>query len=196
MILGIPAVSDVRDLVAAKDAELASIYKQYLAFKSQWDAKDAAASGKWLSDYQALKARYNAARALAQKAITSASQSSLPSAFDITPAGDEYYGILDALKIVGEPTKSAVGDVYSRLIAAGAPKTNYVVPQPLPGTDFDLNLYQATGNVLEAIDPGLVGKQGTSTLEKIVIGASIIGAIGTIGFTLAEINALIPRRRR
>jgi hypothetical protein len=195
MILGLESVSELRDLVKAKDVELAAIYKNFLAYEPTWRAKDLAAAKAWVTDFQALKTRYNAARAKAQETIAGTSYP------DITPAQSEFNDVISALKIPALPgapleiPRSAVGDLYARLKNAGAPMQAYVVPQPVPGTDIDSGIYQWTGKVLEFIDPKLVGKEGVSNLEKLVIAATLVSALGTIGFALAQVNALMPRRR-
>ena len=68
--LGQHTASELADLLKAKDGDLASLEKAYRAFDAQWMREDKNADDAWLTDYNALKARYAKARADAAATVS------------------------------------------------------------------------------------------------------------------------------
>lgn len=191
-IVGQHTVTELRDLLAAKDLEVSALGKAYQSYKSQWDLKDAAASAKFDTDYKKLRDRYFIARKDAIKRISKADNSSI-SPFVIT-AEDEWQDVLKSLKAAGDPGPTTIGDsmeLYGRLANVGGPNPlpNGEI-QPEYGSDFDLNTFNKAGDILEQIDPALVNKKGLSFIEKLAIGTVVVAGVGAAAELVLTLHTL------
>jgi hypothetical protein len=133
--LGQPTVSELSDLLKAKDYEIGRIWQSYSAMKDAWWGRDQAAMSDWVSDWNGLNARYDKAKSIAKWTIW---MTTVPS---ITPCPNEWQAILQAVK--QDKTKISKGDLqdlYNRLQAAGAVVTFPRTPQPAKGSDVDLEV--------------------------------------------------------
>jgi len=174
VILGQYSVADLRDLVKAKDADMAALGNVQASFGPTWQAHDPVGWSDWKKDYDALAHKYAGGRGNAD--VVFAAQKINPASEDVTPANDAYMLIIRILQPVeGTTTKGDKMDLFNRIVAEGGKVSDYQVPQPV-AKDWDLVVYQATGKALAQVDPGLVGKKGLSTFEKVSIALGVAGA--------------------
>lgn len=123
-------ITELQDLIAAKDVEMAAI-----------DARvnEAKPDQKLVDDWHALQAKYGAARTAALAAIASSTRSWWPDSMTTTSAtNDAWKQIISALQPVPMTvTPGDKQDIGNRLIAKGW-KPTYKVPQPrqTPGDKF------------------------------------------------------------
>lgn len=148
-VAGVPSVAELRDLVAAKDFEMAAMTKSYADWSPAWVAKDPAGYIDYTNDWDALQKRYASARHMADNDFSGVGTVIASAALDETqiPAADGWNAILSALK--RDPTTISKGDLqdlYNRIVASGAPSPDFTgMPQPKKGSDADLNLLNDLG---------------------------------------------------
>ena len=89
------SISDLKALIAAKDAEVGVVDGDYQRLNNpSWKASPEGL--KWRRDWSAFRDNYNGARDEAEKAITAATASFMPDA--INPADREYARIVQAVQ--------------------------------------------------------------------------------------------------
>lgn len=142
---GSHSIADLKQLVAAQDYTFSQIDAQVPKLLVPPLVLDSRVVD-WMTDYQALKARYATARAKAETAI---------SAWSIQPdtvrtAENEYQGILQSLdSSLANPQlagyqKGDLQDLYNRMAEIGAHPQFPNMPQPDPKQDFDTQFIQQT----------------------------------------------------
>ena len=129
-------VGELEDLIAAKDVNLQQDQTAFDGLSSAWQLADGTAEGLWLAQWQALNARYQTARAAAERLITADAIESLgiTSAQIARDATSEYNAILTALNPAYASNTAAVGslvDLDGRLRDAAA-SLNRPLPPPSP----------------------------------------------------------------
>lgn len=166
-ILGDHTSSEVRDLLAAKDVEIAELEAAIASFGPTWAEGDIDAVHAWDDDFAALKVRYQAARDRAQRKLN---YKDPILSDDWTPAEGEWNAILDALrKEDGKVSPGDHMDLVYRISDAGA-KLSYKVPQPV-ANDADLRAFLRADAIKKELDA--VSQIAGSNLGLIGIGAGI-----------------------
>jgi hypothetical protein len=196
------SIAELIDLVAAKDVTIANIDKLLAEVESR-----PLDLGDIVSRVNALHARYQAARANAESAITMARLNFL-TPNTMLAADAEYKAILAACNPKWEshswsPGDGSIEDINDTLMKMGATgATASPIPQPRSGTDFDLNQYhtasaittmaegaaKGAGNLLGQGASGLLGRLDWSTIAKI----AIIAGVGIV--VLPKILAIGPAK--
>ena len=175
---GLYTIAELKDLIAAKDVEVAVLDKDGAAFMPSWQQNDPIAADNWATDFAALKSDYQAKRSFAQSEISTSAWTPLPA--NTIPADPAYRAILASLNSLWESHgigPGSLSDLRSRLTAAGGKASVYTVPQPKAGSDADLNTYKAADTTLKAIAaPG-----GISLTTWAAIGAVSLVGIAAIG---------------
>jgi hypothetical protein len=142
---GSHTIADLKQLVAAQDYTFAQVNAQLPKLLMPPLVLDARVAD-WVSDWAALKNRYNAARIKAQSAIDS--WSIQPDS--IRTAEDEYKGILASLdSSLANPQlngyqKGDLQDMVNRMSDIGAHPQFPNMPQPDPKQDFDQQFIETT----------------------------------------------------
>ena len=157
--------AELRDLLAAKDAEMGSIEKAFHAFDPTWMRDDRNADILWLRDFNALKARYAKARASAVSKL-SGDDVMDPLPENLIVADTDYRAVLSALQArSGVTAPTDLQGLWGRLQTAqnasqakrGLPPKPLVedpVPQPRGDSDATLNWYKSLDRALPDV-PGL-----------------------------------------
>ena len=172
-ILGQHSATETKDLLKAKDGEMADLAKAFSSFGPKWQAADPKAYSAWLSDYNALKAAYSLSSAEAKAQIALAEMTPFISD-DNLPTETGYQAIISSLqKTPGAVSPGDFQDVFDRiqasLVSQGLPQ--YVespVAQPTKGSDTDLNTLQAANAVINKLP-------SASTMNKGVVIAVCAG---------------------
>lgn len=149
-LLGNPTLAELDDLIAAKDATIVATTQTSKPTLATWHEKDPAASDSWATEWDALRARYNAARALRVHAAGSLAMppeviwgrvmQSIRQAWD--PAGSLTQAVSES---AGD-----LQDLVRRLSAQGAAPDFSNVPQPV-ASDPALKLFQAADVVVRSL---------------------------------------------
>jgi len=170
--LGQYTIADLRDLIAAKDAEMKAIAASFAAFKSTWESADPSAAKAWEEDWLALAQRYIAARESAEIVLAASHLNPVPES--LSPAQEAYIAILRALQAQDRVTSPGdATDLAGRLVDAGA-ALHYEVPQPL-AQDWDLTAIRATDKAVDYAKG--VAKKVADTLPTVGIA---VGALGLL----------------
>ena len=189
-LLGDPSLSDVQQLVAAKDYEIGQLMAHYAA-ASDWAKSDQAAFNDWGTDAGALQQRYLAAKNIVN--TLAAAQSSLVPASYAT-ATNAWNAVLDAVHHNPEQ-KGDLTDLDRRLKVATGTDTDYSKnPQPDKAMDADLH---------NTIDPAITAaKDAVDSVEKKVadtvkneipwtkiglIGGGVLLAVVAVGVAVNKI---------
>lgn len=205
-VLNAPTTQELHDLIAAKDAEMASLEKTYGAFAPTWVAKDSAAFVDWTEDWDALKKRYAAARDQAMVVITPGVISTwtlnATDQWDLVVRAlvqnysgwDSMHGGLRGV-FAPDPSftqqKGDLADLAARIQAAGAVTTPYTVPQPQKGSDADLN---AMNTLAKLPIPGEAGFPWWvyATLGTVAAAALVIAFTPILGPAARAVEAHDP----
>lgn len=141
MINGQYSVAELKDLIAAKDFDLAQLGQHYADYSPTWVTQDSTSYVAWTNDWNALQSRYASTRSSAETTITEAAFIVEPDS--LIPADAEYKAVLAAVNPSWAQNTNApgsLGDLDLRLTkASGAPTDYSGQPQPTPGSDADLN---------------------------------------------------------
>lgn len=138
-ILGHQTISELKDLINAKDTNLAQVQKAYDEYASTWTAKDSVAASQWASEWANLKNQYAQARAKAETSFTSAALT--PIADKNIPAQDSWDAVIHSLQLIpGTVSKGDLVELVGRLNDAGK-QFAMPTPQPRRGEDTDLDAY-------------------------------------------------------
>lgn len=146
-------ISDLVELLKAKDDEFTALDRDSSAYYVAWHLKDPAAAMAWTSDYKKLKSDYVAAKAIAQDAIDKAHGKG--ALFQLTPdsintTGDSPYKVvlqsLNPNYLAHDASSDRIFQLRRRLAAGGATMTPYSVRQPIP----DLEGPHTVGDALKA----------------------------------------------
>jgi hypothetical protein len=185
-VVGYHTVAELQDLVASYDAILRNVARRL------GEVSDSPDKESFLTAYNTLTARYNAARAAAQVAIDDAVNAWRPA--DMIVAEEEWNNLLSAVnprwkEYTWSPGDGSIQDLYSRVIDAGATGAyDEPIPQPRPGTDVDLNTLQATTQATQAIEG--VGHRAASLFDtKHLIAYGLLGGAFVI-FVLPRLMLL------
>jgi hypothetical protein len=183
LVMNMYTIAELKDLIAAKDAEVKHLADTASIFLPKWRSKDVTAAGVWESDYNVFSGKYKAARKTAQDTIDGAS-SLIPESMN--PADDEYRGLLSAMNPMWTQNTwgpGSIEDLSDRITKAGAVQKPYTVPQPRKGTDFDLNTMNSLPDVTKI--PGVAWDFFKE--HKV-----ILVAIGFVVVAILVIPPLIP----
>lgn len=186
MIAGLHSVTELKDLLKAKDSEMSDMAKAVADFGDTWKANDQEAYNSWMSQYDTLKSSYSRASVLAKAEIFAGSITPFVSD-DNLPAETGYQQIISSLQQTpGVVSNGDFQDLFTRIQAARTVSglQQYVetpITQPSKGSDTDLNLLQAADKAQKQIDKAVPSKSKTG----IVIA---VAGIGVIGFALMQIN--------
>lgn len=157
MILGQHSITEVKDLLKAKDSELADMQKAFVSFGPTWSKSDAATFSAWSKDYDSLKNRYAIASTEAKAEIVAGEMVPLLSDDNI-PSETGYQAVIHSLQPVpGTVTTGDLQDLFTRIQAAqvNAGQQAYKetpVQQPTKGSDTDLNVLNAATAAQKAIE--------------------------------------------
>jgi len=169
------SIAELRDLIKAKDYTLDQLGKAYKAFEPSWVTKDSSAQQDWLADWKALLFRYDGAHAKAEAAIFAAK--AVPLDDRLIPAQIQWDAVLRSIRknwdghTGGELVKGDLQDLNNRLQSAQSKPIDYSnMPQPVIGSDADLNLFQAADVTI---------KKGFPTAAYVAL--ALLGSIG-IGY--------------
>ena len=154
MFLGQYTIAELKDLLKAKDFEVQKVQSAYDNFKGQWSSSDPDTASAWLNDWNALLARYNAAKQNANIEISLVTFSPVPD--NVNPADAEYQAVLRSLQQTeGTVSPGDLQDLFSRVSAALAaanqkPISEVGLPQPAASSDFDENTLKAADATIKA----------------------------------------------
>jgi hypothetical protein len=173
-LLGDWSLAELQELLAAKDKEFQVLDSAYAnTSANQWSNPQVQAD--WVSDWMALKNRYNQAKSTALNVISVANSNFLAPPLTMTTAEPYYTNVLRAIKQNPNTiTKGDLDDVHNRLNSI-KPIPAYTVPQPSKANDFATTVSQA----LAPFDP-IGDAHARDNWKKdlaIGIGASLIGGI-------------------
>jgi hypothetical protein len=152
---GLYTIAELKDLLNAKDSDMANLSTMANQFFATWQKQNPNAANAWHNDWQALIGRYASAKSSAQ--TIASSNYFLPD--NMTPADGPYRDVLTALNPAWQTNGSAPGslsDLSQRIALAGA-STAGLAPTPQPGqkSDVDLNTFnkvnQATPYIPAAV---------------------------------------------
>jgi len=173
---GLYSISDLKAIIAAKDYQLAQLAAHGATAAATWGLQDIAAYKDWQSDYGALSTRYIAAKDSAKLALAAAALNFLMPE-DADGSGDPGFRAIMAAIHHDPEQKGDLTDLDRRLqLATGTPTDYSNNPQPKLGSDFDLNLYKATGKALDDL-----GLPKTPAVPGGLLPALPWGKIGLIG---------------
>jgi len=186
------SVSDLLDIVAAKDAAMINLANRVMEiFK-----KPEYTSSGTKDAYNALVKRYGQARDRAQKVIDKARSILHPTPLVFTDATDEYGRLLDSLNPHWRENKWAAGDwsyedVANRLNALGTTGKNDIdTPQPM--TIDSLQIANAAAHVVDEAAKGLK-RTGQSTVQYLAntagkaLGSAAKGAGEGLGISTTNV---------
>jgi hypothetical protein len=178
--LGSNTVAELRDWVDALEYEFNQIHAAFLVTGPKWQAEDPVTYADWRRDYDALRLRYAKAHTLAVARLKNAASDVLPET--MASADTEWNALNRAIRAVdGMQTKGDVQEVHNRLVTWHGPIDFSRMPQPRPGTDFDLNTYKAADTTLREGEKAIAaaGKAlEMSTSTKLMIAAgSVLGLV-------------------
>jgi hypothetical protein len=199
-VWGENSVGELHDLMIAKDQEMAALESAWRAYDSAWMGYDAPTDNAWIADFNALKARYGAARDRAnQKIAVAAATPGQPDSQ--IPAGPEYKALLAAVqKTSGVTAPGDLQDLWNRLqnamtthaLATGQKPPMIQEPhiwQPVKGGDADLNAIQSNRGALSLLAssvglppiPPAGPPKKTSTTKLLALGGALtLGLIAAI----------------
>lgn len=194
-VLGAPSMTELQDLIAAKDADIANV--KNTGASATWS--DPIAQEDWNRDFSALESRYDTARTEAALGISAATASlnTSPLTFipatlapattlSMVPAGALYDNVVRALQQTAGVTST--GDLVDLATRVPGGVAGIAIPQPGSGTDFDLNVMQAADSTIKnVIQPvGAALKTGAEIgLGTITVAAGI--ALGVfVAFELSR----------
>jgi hypothetical protein len=172
-------ISDLVELLKAKDDEFTALDKDSGAFLPTWRSSSAAAASAWTGDYQKLKSDYAAAKTIAQDAIDAAHGKG--ALFQLTPdsintTGDSPYKLvlqsLNPAWAAHSQDSDRIFQLRHRLSAAGATMTQYFVRQPIK----DLESPHLVGDVLKA-PLAEAAKTAKYTVWAILAGVFVLGVV-------------------
>jgi hypothetical protein len=154
-LFGNPTFDELDELIAAKDATIQAITKESLRVLPEWRASAPATAQAWATEWDALRSRYNAARALRTKTTSLA-----------LPPEVIWHRVMHSIRAAwdetGSVTQSApesrgdLQDLSRRLGAVGGKPDFGQVPQPV-ATDPALELFKAADVLTRLALPSLSG---------------------------------------
>jgi len=192
-------VAELQDLVAAKDVQVANLATQLAEVQGMRVPFDL--SGVQ-GQYDALKARYDAARADAQKAIDAAAWSwSVPNS--LLPADAQYKGLLTALNPKWQqntwaPGDGSIEDISQTLKSMGATgKGDKPTPQPRASSDASLGVLKTSSGILDVAEGaaeglGALTGKAASGLAKNIDMSTVIKLGLVVGIGLLVVPRLLP----
>jgi len=159
-ITGSYSIAEGKDLLAAKDKDMAELARQSPPMLAAWRQKDAAGAGAWDRDYASLKSRYAKARDTLSSAISKAKFIPVPDNLITADWADSAYkGLLTAINPSWTAHKNAPGSIGDLMVRLGQGSKmvmeKYDVPQPSASSDASLQVLQHTPAVEKVIDPGI-----------------------------------------
>jgi hypothetical protein len=182
-VLGAHSVAELGELLAAKDYEQNQIEAAFAALDKSKIPADVLAD--WIRDWTALKARYQAARFLAQSKIA-ATAGNLILGPSLTDAELEWQGVLHALTLTtGHYVKGDVQDLYIRVRALGAHVDESHVPQPTVSADADAVAFKQLDAIAKVIE-STVDKAVESDTAKIVTAAVVVLGLGVLVYAFKK----------
>jgi hypothetical protein len=149
-ILGYHSVAELKDLVAAKDADIRNLARRLTEVSEKLDL------ATFTPAYNTLITRYGNARAKAQKAIDDAVGAWRP--LNLISAETEWNDLLSSLnprwkEYTWSSNDGSIEDLYDKVIKAGSTgATDEPTPQPQSGSDIDFNALTATTHATQALE--------------------------------------------
>ncbi len=165
-------LSDVRDLIRAKDYLFSEMQKSFDAVPLE-----AFDRSKWDSEFQSMVGKYKAARTIAQLKIGTLNgfipgSTILPEMF---PAPDDWDRILTIIA----PSQ----ELYIRLLKMGAHIDDTKTPQPSLSADLDIQFYKGSGAIIKAGEGAAkdLAKQGAAVRDSVFTRTNVtIGIVGVV----------------
>lgn len=153
MIAGQHTVAELRELLAAKDFDIAAVQDVANAALGPWHTTNPGEATAWGIDWAKLLARYGIAKGDAELAIAAAAIAVL-TPDNLIPAESPWRAVLHALTPTpGVLTPDSFQGLVMRLQGwLGHPLDFTGQPQPT-STDADLVAFQATDSALKALPP-------------------------------------------
>jgi hypothetical protein len=193
-IFGQHTVSELRELLKAKETQINDVQAAFDAFSPQWKKQDQPSWSAWSVDWNNFGQRFMSARAKANLVLLRP----LSGVADTTiPAESEYQGILRALTAKeGTFTDTDFQGLHNRLVAAQKKPIDFSnTPQPTAG-DADLQLRNALAPVdviaqaKNALNNPTTGKPSAL---KIALGVAIASALGYTAYEASKpIRKFLP----
>jgi hypothetical protein len=175
-IAGVPTIAEVKELIAAKDAAISQLGLAYAQYLPQWLAKSSGLAGQdalaWKSDFDALAARYAAART---SVLSDAAVYSPLGAFDsVKPDPGGWDSIMAAVRQAWPAATETKGDLQEldrRLEAAGKVPA-YNIPQPTVDNDADLRMFKAADVAAKGLE-----KLGGQSTNVALVALVVVGGV-------------------
>ena len=192
-ILGQHSVTELKDLLKAKDSNLADMAKAASSFGPKWKVSDPSSYSAWMSDYNLLKAGYSLAAIEAKAEILGGEMTPFVSDDNI-PAETGYQAVISSLqKTPGVVSTGDFQDLFSRIQTAQkqagqAPYKESPTPQPTKGSDTDLNTMNAATDALNSLPTG-VPKSPNDVKRDLGILTALIG-ICAVGFAVVQVQTI------
>lgn len=201
-VAGSHSVAELEDLLAAQQYSIDQTKDAFNSHSQELSRGDQAVYQKWIADFKALQARWEPARAKAQKVIderraivNSDDWFALPST--LATAEDEYKALLKAVQQSYPELRTSPGDLVDlagrltrMLQAIGAPKIDFSeTPQPRKDTDADLNLFKSVNTVTDSIEKAASALK-PSTKMLVILGLSVGAGL----LILPKLLAFTPAR--
>ena len=146
----------------------------------KWKSADAAGWSAWLRDWNAFRAKWDKAAAVAQAAVEDAKNSLR--GWDWITAEDEYQGALQAFQNGTTPSPGGFDDLYRRWVqAAKAPAPQLKVSlDPNAAPDAMLITYQSADQAIKAVENAAAAIKDPASfgLVSALVGAAV--AVGVI----------------
>lgn len=168
-VAGSHTIAELKDLLAAHQYSIDQTEGAFNAKSFELSRSiNPAVYGAWLSDWRSLRARWDAARALAESAIST--WHVLPD--NLSPSETEYRALAQAVQQswpIPHTSQGDLVDLVGRLKDMGAVATFENMPQPSAGSDADLEVFKAANAVADAAKP---------TNKKMIyalVGAAVAG---------------------
>ena len=158
------SIGELQDLIAAKTANTSGDVNAYQKLSAAWQASDAASAAKWLSDWQAMIAKFNGAVSDANSAISLAQlQSKMTlgiepyTSFEGTTAYQEVLTALNPSWASGTKAPGSFDDLDARLQVAASTLGQTIAPIVIPQPQYDSGL---NPNSWQGYATGLASKLG------------------------------------
>jgi hypothetical protein len=187
-ILGQFTITELRDLIKAKDYTVGEIEKAYRELAVQWREVDPEGEADWRADWDAFRERYEAAKSQADTAFAAA-KLMIGVRDDLIPAQGPYTSVLKSLTKDqgGAYGKGDLQDLYNRIVEFRQHPIPFPnLPQPTQGTDVDLNAYVAVDKTIRDLENKAdnLAKDPTAKKTALIVGGVVAG-IATLGVIIA-----------
>jgi hypothetical protein len=184
--LGQPTLSEVRELLAAKEHNIQTVTDAFKIVHGDWMRRNPAQLAAWLADWGGFWNRWQKAAKEARKNLADARTYTEVSLLGDTHQGlDEtktvapktYSALMKALtQVSGKETRGDFADLVKRLQLAGGKPDFSSTPQP-SSRDADLDAYKAADDAAKAVEHAAdkAKKVAGNPLTWIVAGGTVLG---------------------